>query len=93
MAAADVLNYLGDLAPAFAAIRRALRPGGAAAVSLEAGEGATELGEGLRYRHGAAHVAALAEAAGLRVAGRREAALRRERGEEVAGTLWLLAAA
>ncbi len=64
--------------------------GGAAAFSLEAGDGGATLGEGLRYRHGAEHVATLAEAAGLRVMERHEAVLRCERGKEVAGTLWLL---
>ena len=90
VAAADVLNYLGDLAPAFAAIRTALKPGGVAVLSLEAGEAAVALGEGLRYRHNAAHAAALAEAAGLAVVAREEAVLRREKGADVAGVLFRL---
>ncbi len=87
IAAADVLNYLGDLAPAFRAIRAALRPGGVAAWSLERGEAPVALHAGLRFRHDPAHAAALAEAAGLRVTARQEAALRTEKGEEVAGVL------
>ncbi|WP_156909997.1 tetratricopeptide repeat protein [Rubritepida flocculans] len=90
IAAADVLNYLGDLAPAFAALRAALRPGGEALFSLEAGEAEVALGEGLRFRHNPDHAARLAEAAGFSVARREAAALRREKGAEVPGVLFLL---
>ena len=80
IAAADVLNYLGDLAPALAAIAGALAPGGVAAFSVEAGEGAPfALGEAMRYRHDPAHVAALAAAAGLRPVAQEAAALRTEK--------------
>ena len=66
IAAADVLNYLGELAPALAAIAGALAAGGMAAFSVEAGEGAPfALGAAMRYRHDPAHVAALAAAAGF----------------------------
>jgi predicted TPR repeat methyltransferase len=88
VAAADVLNYLGDLGPAFAAIRVALKFGGTAVFSLEAGEAAVALGEGLRYRHSPAHATVLAEAAGLAVVARQEAVLRREKGADVAGVLF-----
>lgn len=91
IAAADVLNYLGDLAPAFAAIHAALRPGGVAVLSLETGEAPVALHEGLRYRHNPAHAAALAEAAGLRVTAQQTATLRQEKGRDVAGTLLKLA--
>ncbi|TCZ65383.1 methyltransferase domain-containing protein [Roseicella aquatilis] len=91
VAAADVLNYLGDLGPALAAIHAALAPGGVAAFSVEAGEGAPfALGEAMRYRHDPAHVAGLAEAVGFAVAAREEAALRTERGVPVAGALLVL---
>jgi predicted TPR repeat methyltransferase len=91
VAAADVLNYLGDLGPAVRAIAGALAPGGLTAFSIESGEGApVALGPGLRYRHDPAHVAALAEAAGLREAGRQAATLRQEKGAPVAGVLFLL---
>ncbi|MGG5888095.1 tetratricopeptide repeat protein [Falsiroseomonas sp. HC035] len=93
VAAVDVLNYLGDLAPALSGIARALAPGGAAAFSLEAGEGAPyALGPGLRYRHDPAHVLALAQAAGLAPLARQDAALREEKGVPVAGVLLVLAA-
>ncbi len=92
IAAADVLNYLGDLAPALRGIADALAPGGIAAFSVEAGETGAPfaLGQGLRYRHDPAHVALLAEAAGLAPVARQEAVLRQERGEPVAGALFLL---
>ena len=90
-AAADVLNYLGDLAPALNAMAAALRPGGHAAFSLETGEGAPyALGEGMRYRHDPAHVLALAAATRLAPAARGEVVLREERGAPVAGTLLVL---
>jgi predicted TPR repeat methyltransferase len=90
--AADVLNYLGDLAPVFAAMRHALRPGGGAAFSLEAGEAPVALGEGLRYRHNPEHVAEMLAAAGFAVLDRKAATLRRERGGEVEGVLFLVGA-
>jgi predicted TPR repeat methyltransferase len=89
--AADVLNYLGDLGPALRAIHAALVPGGVAAFSVEAGEGADyALGPGMRYRHDPAHVAALAGDAGFRETARRAATLREERGAPVAGVLFVL---
>ncbi|MGG5817574.1 methyltransferase domain-containing protein [Falsiroseomonas sp. HW251] len=88
--AADVLNYLGDLAPALAGIRGVLVPGGIAAFSVETGEAPVALGSGLRYRHDPAHVAALAAAAGFEALARRDATLREEKGAPVAGTLFVL---
>jgi predicted TPR repeat methyltransferase len=90
VAAADVLNYLGDLAPALRGMRGALDAGGMAAFSLEAGQGAPfALGPGLRYRHDPAHVAALAEAAGFLVVAQQAVVLRQEKGGDVAGVLIL----
>ncbi len=93
VAAADVLNYLGDLRPALAGIAAALRPGGLAAFSLEAGvDGGAPfaLGATMRYRHDPAHAAALAAEAGFEVVAQSGAALRREQGEPVAGVLMVL---
>ncbi|GGC30505.1 hypothetical protein GCM10011504_05960 [Siccirubricoccus deserti] len=93
VAAVDVLNYLGDLAPALHAMATALAPGGVAAFSVEAGEGVPfALGEGMRYRHDPAHVAQLAATAGLAVAAQRGAVLRQEKGAPVAGALFVLRA-
>ncbi|UPY36153.1 tetratricopeptide repeat protein [Sediminicoccus sp. KRV36] len=91
IAAADVLNYLGDLAPALAAMQAALKPGGTALFSLEAGEAEVALGAGLRFRHNPEHALALAEAAGLRLVAREDAVLRTEKGRDVAGVLVRLA--
>lgn len=93
IAAADVLNYLGDLAPALAAMRLALRPGGLAGFSIEAGDAAPfVLGEGLRYRHAPAHVAGLAAAAGFALVAQAALTLRQEKGQPVAGALLVLRA-
>jgi predicted TPR repeat methyltransferase len=91
VAAADVLNYLGDLAPALHAIAGALAEAGLAAFSIEAGEGAGyAVGPGMRFRHDPAGVAALAQSAGLRAVAREAATLREEKGAPVAGVLFLL---
>jgi predicted TPR repeat methyltransferase len=89
--AADVLNYLGDLTPALAAIAAALTEGGVAAFSIEAGEGAPfALGAGMRYRHDPAHVAAIVKGAGFNELAREAAKLREEKGAPVAGVLFAL---
>jgi predicted TPR repeat methyltransferase len=91
VAAADVLNYLGDLGPALRAMAVALRPGGHATFSLETGEGAPyALGAGMRYRHDSAHVLDLAEAARLHPVAQQAVTLREEHGSPVAGTLLVL---
>ena len=91
IAAADVLNYLGDLAPALAAMRAALRPNGVAAFSLEVGDAAPyELAAGMRYRHSPGHAAGLARAAGFAVLSDTAVVLREERGAPVHGLLMVL---
>ena len=88
VAAADVLNYLGDLRPALSGIAGALSEGGVAGFSLELGAVAPyALGEGMRYRHHPDHALALLAEAGLRPLARQETVLRREKGEPVAGLL------
>ncbi|MFC3126553.1 tetratricopeptide repeat protein [Pseudoroseomonas globiformis] len=91
VAAADVLNYLGELRPALAGMAAALRPGGVLAFSIESGTGgAYALGPGLRYRHDPDAVLASGGGLGLKLLAREEAVLRRERGANVAGQLLLL---
>jgi predicted TPR repeat methyltransferase len=88
--AADVLNYLGDLTPALAAMAGALAPGGTAAFSIEAGETTPySLASGMRYRHDPQHVAALARDAGLGEVARSESVLREEQGVPVRGVLFV----
>jgi predicted TPR repeat methyltransferase len=94
VAAADVLNYLGDLSAVLPALAAALAPEGLAAFSLEKGEEAPcSLGPDLRYRHHPGHLRALAVQAGLRLLAEREAPLRREKGAPVQGVLWVMARA
>ena len=91
VAAADVLNYLGDLAPALAAIDTALAPGGWLGFSIEAGTTVPyALGEAMRFRHHPDHVTCLAHAAGFTEVARREVVLRTEKGAPVAGVLFVL---
>ena len=89
--AADLLPYIGALAPLFAAVARVLSPGGAFAVSAERHDGdGYVLGEALRYRHAPAFVAATAESVGLAVLGVEAVSLRRERGVPVPGLIGLM---
>jgi predicted TPR repeat methyltransferase len=91
--AADVLVYLGDLAPLFARVRAALRSGGLFAFSCESldmpGYAITASN---RYAHAAAYVETSAHAAGLMLLASEPAALRREHDAAVAGRLFLLRA-
>jgi predicted TPR repeat methyltransferase len=91
--AADVLIYVPDLAPVFAAAARALPPGGLFAFTTQdvAGEGPdVAVGADLRVRHAGAHVILLAREAGFDVAARASRWARRERGEPVPGLVAVL---
>ena len=81
--AADTLIYIGDLGPLFAAVARALRPGGLfiATVELDGGDGATfHLHAAGRYAHDAGYVTGALERAGLTVTRTATEDLRREFG-------------
>ena len=84
--AADVLVYFDDLAPVLNAAARVLAPGGLVAFTVEThpGDGVL-LRETLRYAHGAAHVRAAIEGAGLKLRGLDSAVTRMEKGEPVPG--------
>jgi predicted TPR repeat methyltransferase len=92
--AADVLVYLGDLAPLFARVRRALRAGGLFAFSCEALEDADDRGYAMqpsnRFAHTLDYVMRTAHAAGFAVLATAPATLRREHGRDVGGHLVLL---
>jgi len=93
--AADVFIYLGDLDPVFAAVRRALAPGGVFAFSVESAPAGTAVAllPTARYAHGRAYLQALAERHGLAHRQPPEAAtLRLEQRQPVPGQLWWLAA-
>jgi predicted TPR repeat methyltransferase len=67
--ASGVLIFYGDLTRITAAMRNALRPGGACVFTLYRSDGAdVAVRDNFHFAHGAAHVRRCAEAAGLRVA-------------------------
>jgi len=89
--AIDAFIYLGDLAPALAACRDALRPGGLFAFTIERSDGdAPRLLGSLRYAHPPGYVRQLAEAGGWRIESETAHALRQEDRQDVAGQLFVL---
>jgi predicted TPR repeat methyltransferase len=89
--ATDMLVYLGDLAPLFAAARQALKPGGALAATVEAADGAEPvLKPTRRFGHPTDYLRHTAIAAGLTVALLEPASTRTEKGEPVAGHVMVL---
>lgn len=86
--AADVLIYFGDLAKVFSALSARLQPSGLVAFSVEKGGGADwSVQPSLRFAHSADYVAKVVRAAGLDLVSVEEAALRKDRGADVAGLL------
>jgi predicted TPR repeat methyltransferase len=84
--AADVFVYLFDLAPVARAVTGVLRAGGLFAFTVETHDGeGVELGEKLRFRHGAAHVRAAVAAARLQLVELASVATRIEAGGTVPG--------
>jgi predicted TPR repeat methyltransferase len=91
IAAADVLVYIGDLAPALAAAATALRIGGLAAFTVErASEAGYHLTGTGRYEHAPAFVREVAAAVGLTEVSADEVVLREEQARPVAGIVWVL---
>ncbi|CBS86451.1 tetratricopeptide repeat protein [Azospirillum lipoferum] len=94
LVAADVLVYIGDLAPVFAAAARALPTGGRFAATVERlADGSAEefcLGATRRYAHAEAYVRRSAEEAGFAVRLMEPCAPRREKGVPVAGLLFVV---
>jgi predicted TPR repeat methyltransferase len=91
---ADVFIYLGELDPVFAAVRRALAPGGVFAFSVESAPAGSDVAllPTARYAHGSAYLQTLASRHGLVHARTPEATtLRLEQRRPVAGQLWWLA--
>lgn len=87
--AADVFVYIGDLAPVFSRVSKALRPGGRFCFSVEAaGEGQTAdfaLRASNRYAHTRAYLERLAAATGFEVLAAESLAARQENGAAIAG--------
>ena len=83
--------YVGDLAPVFAGVRRALRAGGRFVFSVEAGDSQDwELAATRRYRHSPHYLERLAAEHGFDVEAMAKGVLRREAGNPVDGHLALL---
>ena len=90
--AADVLIYIGDVAPLFAAAARALRPGGIFAFTVEVAKSGTfNLTTSGRYTHNPDWLRELAAASGLSVARQTRKRLRYEVGKPVPGYYAVLA--
>jgi predicted TPR repeat methyltransferase/Flp pilus assembly protein TadD len=92
LVAADVLMYLGDLAPIFEAALAALRPGGRFAFSVEAGEGDRyQLGKQThRFAHSKPYIERLSRIFGFEAETIEEITVRKEAGQPVRGLLALL---
>jgi predicted TPR repeat methyltransferase len=94
LAAADVLIYLGDLAPFFEAAAAALRAGGLLAFSVEAAGGGTDRysldPKTRRYAHAEAYLRRLAGMYGFEERSFVPIPIRLERGEPLPGYLVVL---
>ena len=89
IAAVDVLNYLENLKPLFAAARRCLNPGGFLVGTVEKREeGGVVLTPKRRYAHGLDFLTAGLEGAGLDLVEYSEATLRTEGGLAVTGLIF-----
>ena len=89
VAAADLLPYLGDLAPVLAGITRVLTTGGRVVLTLERHDGAEDylLAPTQRFRHAARYVLGLVQALGLAVERLDPVVTRQEAGQPVPGLL------
>ncbi len=91
LVAADVLVYVGDLAPVFAAAAAALVPGGHFAATVERLDGdGFALGPARRYAHAEAYLRETAAMAGLEVLLLEECSPRREKQRPVPGLVFVL---
>ncbi|WP_146002750.1 tetratricopeptide repeat protein [Telmatospirillum siberiense] len=91
VSAADVLIYVGDLQPVFAAVRTALRPDGAFAFTVEthAGKGYI-VQESRRFAHAESYLREEAAVAGFTLLSMESAWARHDRGQPVPGLVVVL---
>jgi predicted TPR repeat methyltransferase len=92
--AADVFNYIGELAPLFAAVKRVLEPGGVFAFTVElAADSATiALRRSMRYAHSRSYILSLAHDAGFQISAIAEHPIREDQGTPIPGLFAWLAA-
>ncbi len=90
LVAADVLCYVGDLAPILHAAHDVLEQDGLFALTLQKGDGTFSLGADLRFAHAPSYVREIVAAHGLELAILDEAPLRRDAGAEVMGLVAVL---
>jgi predicted TPR repeat methyltransferase len=91
--AADVLVYLGDLAPICHGVMQCLRLGGRFAFTVERRLDDAQgyvLQDSRRFAHGRAHLEEAAQAAGFVIESLREASTRQDRGADVPGLVAVL---
>lgn len=96
IAAADVFIYVGDLAPAFAAARRVLAPGGLFCFSVEIAPPETadfRLLPSLRYAHSEHYLRTLAATHGLRVVHSQHGPIRHDQRQPIGGLFLFLTTA
>ncbi|MEW6435965.1 MAG: methyltransferase domain-containing protein [Pseudomonadota bacterium] len=88
--AADVLVYIGDLRPFFAAASRVLRPKGLFAITAQTASRGFELGDDLRYAHAPGYIREAAQASGLSLRLLEDAVARRGASGDVPGLVAVL---
>ena len=89
--AADVLVYIGDAAPLFAALTFKVPPGGLVALSIERrADGTFALEPTGRFSHNPEHLAGLGAAAGFELKAARDSVIRHERRAPAHGALMVL---
>ena len=91
--AADVLNYLGDLAPALRAAHARMKPGGLMVLTLEHGDAFPfDLGPGQRFRHHQRAVLEWVSECGFELVSDELGVLRQEKGNPVEGRIMVVRA-
>jgi predicted TPR repeat methyltransferase len=92
--AADAMVYVAEIGPVVAEAARVLAAGGLFAFTTETHDGdGVVIGGGLRYAHAAAHVRAMVQAAGLKLALLEDRSARNEDGTPVPGLVAVAAKA
>jgi predicted TPR repeat methyltransferase len=85
--AADVLVYIGDLAPVFSAAARILCADGLFALTVQSGDTGYQLGPDLRFAHAPAYIEKEAANSGLRIIKMESAVTRQDAGHDVQGLI------